>query len=172
MNSIQTCRTCGGAILTGVTSYGGPICLYQGWHPGHGMPLTPLINRSGRCSTCADTDVLRKRLQDACNEICRLSDDLAAAKESEAAWKTSWEKADQRRLEAENREVALQEQLELARHSNRLEIIASELLAAIISNPEASSYPKLLKGRVCVAIEYASTLINMLDQEIDPEEGE
>ena len=56
--------------------------------------------------------------------ITELSEKLIAFQESEAVWKTERDKADQRRLEAE-------QQLEMERVANRRELIAVQIMAAL-----------------------------------------
>ena len=50
-------------------------------------------------------------------EVKRLKEEVIAAKESEAVWKTEWDKADQRRLEAEAEVERLKKLCEMALES-------------------------------------------------------
>lgn len=102
-------------------------------------------------------EFIRRLEKDHQEQINVLGERMIAAQESEAVWKTERDKADLRRIEAEDEVQKLKEQLEFAHVANRREIIATECLAAYLSSG-ASVNPT-----VNLAILAADALIAALD---------
>ena len=87
---------------------------------------------------------------------------VIAAQESEAVWKTERDKADQRRIEAENNQLRLEVFLKYIHVANRREAIAIGLMAGLFANHGYNSGPKT-QDLVIWAIEGADALIAALD---------
>lgn len=89
---------------------------------------------------------------------------MIAAQESEAVWKTERDKADQRRIEAENNQLRLEVFLKYIHVANRREAIAIGLMAGLFANHGYNSGPKT-QDLVIWAIEGADALIAALEAE-------